>query len=153
MADKIIGLPTDDELFAAFNTWVQQGTPENKRAIIKTFEPFLAKAKEHVKNIVTVGATGIEINFTKETGDKLLNGFVSSQGFLLKLPLKAALIMFGADTFSNFVQATKEGKNNPVTTIGWLTTIITVFAQQLWEKYAVVDTAETVKAKVEAAFA
>ena len=78
----------------------------------------MAKAKEHVKNIVTVGATGIEINFTKETGDKLLNGFVSSQGFLLKLPLKAALIMFGADTFSNFVQATKEGKNNPVTTIG-----------------------------------
>ena len=45
MSEKIIALPTDEELFAAFNTALQQGTPENKRAIVKQFEPFLAKAK------------------------------------------------------------------------------------------------------------
>lgn len=153
MADKIIGLPTDDQLFDAFNAGIQQGTPESKRAILSTFEPFIAKAKEHIKNIVTVGANGLEINFTKETGDKLLAWFISSQGFLLKLTLKGALILYGADTFSNFVQATKEGKNNPTTTIGGLTTIITVFVQKIWETYAVIDTPETIKTKVEAAFA
>jgi hypothetical protein len=153
MADKVIGLPTDDELFDALNLGIQQGTPEKNRGTIKQFEPFIAKAKEHVKNIVTLWTSGLELNFTKETGDALLSGFVSSQNFILKPLLKWALFIFGADTFTNFVQATKEGKNNPVTTIGGLTTILTVFIQKLWEKYAVVDTAETVKAKVEAAFA
>ena len=153
MADKVIGLPTDDELFAAFSAGIEQGTPENRRHILKTFDPFIAKAKEHIKHILILWATGLEINFTKETGDMLLAWFVSSQGFLLKPVLKIALVAFGADSFSNFVQATKEGKNNHEVTVWGLTTILTVFAQKLWEKYAVVDTSETVKAKVEAAFA
>ncbi|MEI7478180.1 MAG: hypothetical protein WCJ81_06975 [bacterium] len=76
MADKVIALPTNDELFTAFNAGIQQGTPENKKQIIKTFEPFLEKAKEHLPNIINLGATGLELNFTKETGDKLLAGFV-----------------------------------------------------------------------------
>ena len=152
MAEKILWLPTDDELFAAFSAGIQQWTPENKRTILSTFDPFIAKAKDHIKNIVTLSTTGVEINFTKETGDKILAGFISSQWFLLKLPLKLALTVFGADSFTNFVQATKEGKNNPTTTIWGLTTILTVFAEKLSEKYVVKDTAESVKEKVEKAF-
>jgi len=72
---------------------------------------------------------------------------------LLKIPLNAVLIIFGADTFTHFVEATKAGKNNPVTTIGGLTAILTAFMQQLGEKYAVLDSPESIKAKVEAAFA
>jgi hypothetical protein len=72
---------------------------------------------------------------------------------LLKMPLKLVLSAFWADSFTNFVQATKEGKNNHEVTVWGLTTILTVFAQKLWEKYAVVDTAEAIKAKVEAVFA
>lgn len=153
MSDKLVSMPTDDELYAAFNKAIQQWTPENKKAIIKTFEPFLAKAKSHVKNLITLQAIGLECTFSKDVWDKLIDGFVSSQGFLLKLPLKGALIMFGADSFTNFVKATKEGKNNPTTTIGWLTAILTAFVQILGEKYTMIDTPETIKAKVEAAFA
>jgi hypothetical protein len=36
------------------------------------FEPFLAKAKAHVKNIIEVRETGLACVFSKETGDKLL---------------------------------------------------------------------------------
>jgi hypothetical protein len=94
MADKIIGLPTDDELFTAFSAGIEQGTPESRRHIIKAFDPFIEKAKAHIKNLITLGTTGLEINFTKDTGDKLLDGLVSSQGFLLKMPLKLVLSAF-----------------------------------------------------------
>jgi hypothetical protein len=153
MSEKMIAMPNDDELFTAFNIGLQQWTPENKRAIVKQFEPFLAKAKGDVKHVVTLTDKWLECSFSKATWDMLLKWFIDSQWFLLKIPLNAVLIIFGADTFTHFVEATKAGKNNPVTTIGGLTAILTVFMQQLGEKYAVLDTPDSIKAKVELAFA
>ena len=153
MSEKLITMPSEDEIYDAFNKAIQQGTPENKKGIVRTFEPFLAKAKAHVKNLIIVKDAGLECVFSTDIGDKLIHGFVDSQGFLLKIPLQAALVMFGADSFTNFVKATKEGKNNPTTTIGGLTAILTAFVQILGEKYVMIDTPETIKAKVEAAFA
>lgn len=149
----MLAMPTDEELFDAFNYGIQQWTPENKRVIVKQFEPFLAKAKSHVRHLVTLTEHWLVCTFSKETWDALLKGFVDAQGFLLKIPLNAALIMFGADTFTHFVEATKAWKNNPATTIGWMTAILTTFMQKLSEKYIVVDTAETITAKVNAVFA
>ncbi len=153
MSDKLLSMPTDDELFQAFSKALQEGTPEGKRAILSTFEPFLAKAKEHLKDIIAVGATGLELNLTKESGDKLMAGFISAQNFLLKIPLKAALILYGAGSFTNFITATKAGKNNPETTIGGLAHIATLCMQKLSDKYAVSDTETTITDKVKALFA
>jgi hypothetical protein len=72
MTNKLITLPSDDELFAAFNTGLLEGTPENKKRIIKVFEPFLAKAKAHIKHLIVVKENGLECVFNKDTGDKLL---------------------------------------------------------------------------------
>jgi hypothetical protein len=91
--------------------------------------------------------------FSKETGDKLLAWFVDSQWFLLKIPLKTALVMFGADTFTNFVNATKEWKNNPVTTKSWFIAIMTSFMNALSQKYEVISTPESIKEMVENVFA
>ena len=79
MTDKITTLPSDDELFAAFNQAIQEGTPEKKRGIVKQFEPFLAKAKDHVKDVVQMTDKGLIFNLNKETGDKLIHGFVKAQ--------------------------------------------------------------------------
>ncbi len=153
MSDKIIAMPSHDELFTAFTQALQEGTPEAKKAILKTFEPFLAKAKEHLQDIIAVWDTGLTFNLTKETGDKLMSGFISSQSFLFKLPLKAALIMFGADSFTNFIEATKAGKNNPETTVSGLAHIASLCMQKLADKYAVNDDETTITAKVKALFA
>lgn len=152
MANTIVGMPSDDELFTAFTSALQEGTPESKRAILKTFESFLEKAKWHLKNIVALNNSGLEFNLTKETGDKMLSWFISSQNFLLKLPLKAALMIYGADSFTHFVQSTKEGKNNPETTVNGLVHIATLCMKKLWVKYAIVDTDETITNKVKAVF-
>lgn len=145
--------PNDQELYDAFYYWVQQGTPEHKRGIIKTFEPFLAKAKDHIKDIIQLTDTGLIFNLTKETGDKLIHGFVKAQGFLLQIPLQWALIIFEADSFTNFVKATQAWRNNPVTTIGGITKIWQICMQRLGEKYVVADTDDTIKTRVETAFA
>ncbi len=153
MADKITTLPSDDELFAAFNQAIQEGTPEKKRGIVKQFEPFLAKAKDHVKDVVQMTDKGLIFNLNKETGDKLIHGFVKAQWFLLQIPLQWILIMFEADSFTNFVKATQAGRNNPETTIGGITQIGIVCMRILGEKYLVADTAETITERMKAAFA
>lgn len=153
MTDKITTLPSDDELFAAFNQAIQEGTPEKKRGIVKQFEPFLAKAKDHVKDVVQMTDKGLIFNLNKETGDKLIHGFVKAQWFLLQIPLQWILIMFEADSFTNFVKATQAGRNNPETTIGGITQIGIVCMRILGEKYLVADTAETITERMKAAFA
>ena len=153
MTDKIIAMPTDDEIFEAFKHALEVGTPENKKNILGMFEKFLEKAKDHLKDIMAMTATGLSLNLTEETGNNLLAGFINAQGFLLKLPLKAILSTFGADSFTNFIASTKSGKNNKEVTISGFTTIVSVCFSTLGEKYAVVETDETVKTKVAAVFA
>ena len=72
MSDKIIAMPTDDELFAAFQKGLESGVPENKKNIVAMFEKFLAKAKEHVKRIVRLTDTGLVLNLTEATGNELM---------------------------------------------------------------------------------
>lgn len=152
MADKIIAMPTDDEMFAAFQYGLENGVPEKNKNILGMFDKFLGKAKEHLKTIVHLDATGLTLNLTEETGNQLMEGFISSQGFLLKLPLKAVLSTFGAGTFTDFMNSVKTGKNGKEATIGGLVTIASKCFEKLSEKYAVVDTAETIKTKVETLF-
>lgn len=153
MADKIIAMPTDDEMFAAFQHALEVGVPAEKKNIVSMFEKFLGKAKEHLKKIVTLTDTGLALNLTEQTGNDLLNGFVDAQGFLLKLPLKGVLAMFGAGSFSEFIASTKTGKNNKETTVNGLVKITAECFNKLSEKYVVVDNADTIKTKVEALFA
>lgn len=153
MTDKIIAMPTDDEIFAAFKYALEVGTPENKKNILGMFEKFIEKAKGSLKAIIQLTDTGLALNLTEETGNTLLKGFVDAQGFLLKLPLKAVLSTFGASTFTDFIASTKSGKNNKEVTINGLTTITTECFNKLGEKYAVVDTADTIKTKVSTLFA
>lgn len=153
MADKITTLPGDDELFAAFSKAIQEGTPERKRGVLKNFEPFLAKAKDHVKDVVQMTDTWLIFNLNKETGDKLIHGFVKAQWFLLQIPLQWVLIMFEADSFTNFVKATQAGRNNPETTIGGITQIGIVCMRILGEKYLVADTEASITERIKAAFA
>lgn len=153
MAEKIMGLPSDDELMDAFNKAIQEGTPEKKRGIIKTFEPFISKAKGHVKDVVQLTDKGLIFNLNKETGDSLIHGLVKAQWFLLQIPLQWVLTMFEADSFTHFVKATQEWRNNPVTTIGWITQIGVVCMRTLGEKYVVADTEETITERIKAAFA
>lgn len=153
MADKITTLPSDDELFAAFTQAMQEWTPENKKDVLKQFEPFLAKAKDHIKDVVQVTDKGLIFNLNKETWDKLIHGFVKAQWFLLQIPLQWILFVFGADSFTNFVKATQAGKNNPETTIGGITKIGIACMRILGEKYLVADTAETITERVKGIFA
>jgi hypothetical protein len=46
---------------------------------LKSFDPFLAKAKDHIKDIVQLTEKGLIFNLTKETGDNLIHGFVKAQ--------------------------------------------------------------------------
>lgn len=153
MTDKIIAMPTDDEMYTAFTYALQAGVPESKKGILATFEKFLDKAKEHLKKMVLLTDTGLVFNLTEQTGNDLLTGFVSSQGFLMKPLLKGALMMFGADTFTSFIASTKTGKNNKDTTINGLVTISGKCFEKLGEKYATAETSETIKIKVVALFA
>ena len=153
MADKIIAMPSDDELFEAFKHALEVGVPENKKNILGMFEKFLGKAKSHLKDIIALEANGLALNLTEETGNTLLAGFVDAQGFLLKLPLKAVLMTFGADSFTDFIASTKTGKNNKDVTINGLVTISSECFTKLGEKYAVVETPDTIKAKVVSLFA
>ncbi len=57
MTDKIIAMPTDDEIFEAFKHALEVGTPENKKNILGMFEKFLEKAKDHLKDIMAMTAT------------------------------------------------------------------------------------------------
>lgn len=152
MADKIIAMPTDDELFAAFSHALEVGVPAEKKNIVSMFEKFLGKAKEHLKKITTLTDKGLAFNLTEQSGNELLAGFVDAQGFLLKLPLKAVLATFGASSFSDFIQSTKTGKNNKETTVNGLVKISAECFNKLSEKYAVVETADSIKAKVETLF-
>lgn len=72
MADKIIAMPTDDEMFAAFQHALEVGVPAEKKNIVSMFEKFLGKAKEHLKTIVSVTDTGLALNLTEQTGNELL---------------------------------------------------------------------------------
>ena len=152
MTDKIIAMPTDDEMFAAFQHALEVGVPAEKKNIVSMFEKFLGKAKEHLKKIVSLTDTGLALNLTMQTGDELMDGFVDAQGFLLKLPLKAVLSTFGAGSFTEFVNSTKSGKNNKETTVNGIANITAACFEKLAEKYAVVDTNETIKTKVAALF-
>ncbi len=153
MADKIIAMPTDDEMFAAFSHALEVGVPENKKNIVGMFESFLGKAKSSLNKIVTLTPTGLALNLTEATGNELLAGFIDAQGFLMKMPLKLVLGTFGAGTFTDFVASTKTGKNNKETTVHGLVTITAACFEKLGEKYAVTETADTIKAKVETIFA
>lgn len=152
MADKIIAMPTDDELFAAFQHALEVGVPADKKNIVGMFEKFLGKAKEHLKSIISLDAAGLSLNLTEETGNQLLAGFIDAQGFLLKLPLKAVLSTFGAGTFTDFINSVKTGKNGKEATVSGLVKITAECFNKLSEKYAVVDTADTIKTKVEILF-
>jgi hypothetical protein len=138
---------------AAFNKAIQEWTPEKKRGIIKTFEPFISKAKSHVKDVVQLTDKGLIFNLNKETWDSLIHGLVKAQGFLLQIPLQGVLIMFEADSFTSFVKATQAWRNNPVTTIWWITQIGILCMRILGEKYVVADTEESISERVKAAFA
>lgn len=153
MTDKMIAMPSDDELFEAFKYALEAGTPENKKNILGMFEKFLNKAKEHLKEIISLTGTGLALNLTEETGNTLLKGFVNSQSFLMKPLLKGALMSFGADSFTSFIASTKTGKNNKDVTINGLVTISTECFKKLSEKYAVIETQDTIKVKVVALFA
>jgi|GEM_PF-2626586 len=153
MADKIIAMPTDDEIFAAFQKALEVGVPENKKNILGMFEKFLGKAKEHLKKIIALSDTGLSLNLTEATGNELLKGFIDAQGFLLKLPLQMVLGTFGAGSFSDFIESVKTGKNNRETTVTGLVTIMSATFAELGQKYAVTDTDETIKGKVESLFA
>lgn len=71
----------------------------------------------------------------------------------MKLPLKAVLSTFGAGTFSDFINSVKTGKNGKEATVGGLVKITAECFNKLSEKYAVIDTADTIKTKVESLFA
>lgn len=153
MTDKIIAMPTDDELFAAFQHGLEVGTPEKNKNILGMFEQFIGKAKEHLKLMVALDEQGLSLNLTEQTGNQLMAGFIDAQGFLLKLPLKGVLATFGASTFSDFVNSVKSGKNGRESTVGGITKILVAFFEKIGETHAVTDTAETITAKVEAIFA
>ena len=55
--EKIIGMPTDDEMFEAFWKGLMDGTPDTGKKYIKMFEPFLEKAKPHIKSVVLLEET------------------------------------------------------------------------------------------------
>lgn len=151
--EKIIWMPTDDELFASFYKWLVDGTPESGKKYIKMFEQFLGKAKAYIKNVLSVEEKGLALNVTEETGNKLIQDFINAQWLLLKLPLKTTLMFFDADSFTHFIEATQKWRNNPEKTIGGFTRIITIFMEDLGQKYAIAETSETIKEKIEKVFA
>lgn len=151
--EKIIGMPTDDEMFEAFWKWLMDGTPDTGKKYIKMFEPFLEKAKPHIKSVVLLEETWLIFNISEEIWNELLKNFVSSQSLILRFPLKTTLAFFGADSFTHFIADTKKGNNNPEKTIGGFTRIITVFFKKLGEKYVVLETEETIKEKMAKIFA
>ncbi len=153
MADKIIAMPTDDELFAAFQYGLEAGTPEQNKNILGMFEKFIGKAKEHLKTLVTLQDNGLALNFNEQSGNQVLEGFIEAQGFLLKLPLKGVLATFGASTFTDFVNSVKSGKNGRESTVGGITKILIAFFEKIGEKYETTDDAASITAKVEAVFA
>lgn len=153
MTDKIIAMPTDDELFAAFQHGLEVGTPEKNKNILGMFEQFIGKAKAHLKIIVALDDTGLSLNLTEQTGNAMMAGFIDAQGFLLKLPLKGVLATFGASTFTDFVNSVKSGKNGRESTVGGITKILVAYFDKIGETHLVTDTPETITTKVEAIFA
>lgn len=153
MADKIIAMPSDNELYEAFTHALQVAVPENKKSIVKMFDGFISRAKEHLKVIFFASTTGLMLNLTEQTGDQLLTGFVKSQNMLMRLPLKAALLTYGADSFTGFIASTKSGTNNKDATVSGLCAIMSACFTTLGDKYLVAETDETIKTKVAALFA
>lgn len=151
--EKIIGMPTDDEMFTAFWKWLMDGTPDTGKKYIKMFEPFLEKAKPHIKSVVALEEKGLHFNISEEIWNDLLKNFVNSQSIILRFPLKTTLAFFGADSFTHFIADTKKWNNNPEKTIGGFTRIITIFFKTLGEKYIVLETEETIKEKMAKIFA
>ncbi len=146
--EKIIGMPTDDEMFEAFWKWLIDGTPDTGKKYIKMFEPFLEKAKPHIKWVVLLEETWLIFNISEEIWNQLIKNFIHAQSLLLRFPLQTTLSFFGAGSFTSFIDNTKKGNNNPEKTIGWFTRIISVFFKKLGEKYVVLETEETIKEKM-----
>ncbi len=153
MTDKLIAMPTDDEMYTAFTHALQVAVPENKKNIVQMFDKFIERAKEHLNKVVLLTTEGLACNLTEETGNQLLEGFIKSQSFLLKLPLRGLLMTYGADTFSHFIKSTNSGTNNKDVTINGLYGIMVECFHQLGQKYAIYDTDEQIKAKIVALFA
>ncbi|MDD2536950.1 MAG: hypothetical protein PHU61_00425 [Candidatus Absconditabacteria bacterium] len=153
VAQKIITLPSDDELYTTFMAAAQEGAHDNIKGIVKQISGFLDSAKGEVKRIIIFDPNaGMSLKFDMQTGNDVLKGFVDCQNFLVKGGLKLLMAANGAQTFDSFIAKMKKTEENINVTRGTLTRILTTFFDKLSQKYAILETNDSIAIKVNALF-
>jgi hypothetical protein len=151
--NKIIALPTDDELYATFLAAAQEGAHDNIKGIVKQIGGFLGKAKGEVKKILMFDpASGLYLKFDMATGNDVLQGFVNVQNFVVKGTLKLLMASQGASTFDSFIAKMRRTQEDIDVTRGTLIRILDTFFKKLNEKYVINETTESIAIKVNAIF-
>ena len=151
---KILAMPSDDELCTTLITAAEEGTHENIRKIVHQMTGYTKNAKSVIKWLVNFDlTTGLSLRLTVESWNETLQGFIHHQNILVKGLAKALMVSVGANTFGSFLKKMKERTDDSKTvTINTTSNILTLFFQKLGEKYVVTETPEHIKATVEELF-
>ncbi|GHW02328.1 hypothetical protein AGMMS50249_1140 [candidate division SR1 bacterium] len=150
---KVIGMPNDELLCKMFLEASQEGSHDNIKGIVKQLGSFFKKAQGEIKTILTFDPYyGLSLNFTRDSANNLLQGFVNSQNFVVKNTLKILMMSLGASTFDDFLAKMQKDPEDVDITRGTMIRIFEAFFQKLDEKYTVEETTEDIAKKVNAVF-
>ena len=151
--NKLLAMPSDDELYSLFFAAAQEGAHDNIKGIVAKVGGFLDKAKGEVKKIVVFDPTyGLYLRFDMATGNDVLQGFVNVQNFVVKNTLKVLMATYSAQTFDSFIAKMSRTQEDIDVTRGTLTRILDTFFKKLNEKYVIAETTENIALKVNALF-
>lgn len=137
--EKILWMPSDDELAQALIDASNEGAHDNIKPVIKQITWFVMNAKSEMKKIIRFDAEkGVMLNLTLQTGDEALKGFIDSQNLLVKWLAKAVLFAVWASSFSAFIKLMKDKKEDyQEVTTATSSKILVLFLHKIGEKYVV----------------
>ncbi|MBO4203654.1 hypothetical protein J5893_02355 [bacterium] len=154
MPEKLVQMPTDDELVHFLIDAVNEGAHDNIKGYMKQLTGFMEKAKGVIKMILNFDAqTGVKLNLTMGTADQALEGMVNAQSLVVKGILTGLLAMLADGSFHGFVQKMKDRNDDSVeVTINTSTRILTLFMDKIGVTYVVATSPDEVRAMVEHLF-
>ncbi len=155
MPEKLLQMPTDDELVRYFMDAANDGAHDNIKGHIKNLTGYMEKAKAEIKKIlIFTPEKGIQLNLTIATGNQALEGMINAQNFMVKWILKGLLSVLADGSFGGFVKKMKMRTDDSVpVTIDTTTRIFTFFLEKIGTKYVVWTSPDEVRLMVQNLFA
>lgn len=155
MSEKLLQMPSDDELALYFIQAANEGAHDSIKSVIGQLTKFLENAKAEIKKILHFDPQQwVLLHLTLATGNEALDGMISAQNFMLKGILRGILMTVADGSFQGFIakMKTKTDDSVPVT-IATATKMLRLFLEKIWEKYVVGSSSEDVEMMVKQLFA